>query len=487
VKGKRVVIIGAGSLSFGRGMVVDFLRAEELKGRSLSLWLVDVDESALEKMRRFAELVKAHVGSDIKIYATTDRIEALPGASCVLTAVSVRRWELWEQDFRVPLSHGFRHPLGENGGPGALFHSLRSLELVIPICRDIERLCPEALLLNFTNPEARVLDAVLHLTKVNAVGLCHGVFSTIRFISAYLEMPTDKFEVTSAGMNHFYAILKVIDRETGKDLLPGLLERLRSDDSFPPSVWKKFIDIFGWLTYRSDHHIGEYVSFGAEFGGTEWHYGLESRPVGQPRPGPRFKVDPYLDGKPLDGPALRLSGEVAVPVICDIELDRNRRHDAVNVLNTGGYIQNLPRTAVVEVPAFCDGEGIHPIAVGSIPEAQATFIRTQVSIQHMITGAYRTRSKNLLLQALLLDPVVDSIIEAEKMLDEMLELQREFLPRFTQARRSCRAPRTLGGLPIATMSPWRTGHLPSKSLHFETHGCILYMSLLSVMLYASLR
>ena len=150
----------------------------------------------------------------------------------------------------------------------------------------------------------------------------------------------------------------------------------------------------------------------------------------QLRPGPSFTIDPYLEGKPLDKRALRRSGEIAVPVICDIELDRRRRHDAVNVLNSEGYIENLPREAVVEVPAFCDGRGVHPITVGALSEAHTAFVRTQVSIQRTVTEAYRTRSKNLLLQALLMDPVVNSIIEAEKLLDEMLELQAEYLPEF---------------------------------------------------------
>jgi alpha-galactosidase len=430
---QRIVVIGAGSMSFGRGMIVDLLRAGELTGRNLELWLVDIDPDALERMRRFAELVRAHTGSDLAIHATTERTAALPGAAYVLTAVSVHRYELWEQDFRLPLSHGFRHPLGENGGPGALFHALRSLNLIMPICRDIERLCPDALLLNFTNPEARVLDAILHLTRVKAVGLCHGVFSAIAFISSYLGMPVEQLEVTSAGMNHFYVILKALDRQTGQDRFPELIARLQADDSFPPSVWKKFIDIFGWLTYKSDDHIGEYVPFGAEFTGVRWPYGLERRPVAQSQPGPEFDVQSYLDGRPLDERALRLSGEIAVPVICDLELDRRRRHDAVNVLNTEGYIANLPREAVVEVPAFCDGQGVHPIAVGPLPEGPAAFIRTQISIQRTLTEAYRTRSRTLLLQALLLDPVVNSIVEAEKLLDEMLELQRDFLPDFGAA------------------------------------------------------
>jgi alpha-galactosidase len=426
----KIVVIGAGSLSFGRGMIVDLLRAEALHGRKVDIWLVDVNEGGLVRMHRFAEHVKAHVGSDASLHATTDRVEALPGAAFVLTAVSTHRYELWEQDYRIPWSHGFRQALGENGGPGALFHSLRSMELMIPICRDIEQFCPDALLLNYTNPEARVLDAILHLTKVKAAGLCHGVFSAIGFIAAYLNIPTEAFEVTSAGMNHFYVVLRAIEKASGKDLLPGLLERVRVDPSFPPSVWKTFIDVYGWLTYKSDDHIGEYVSYGAEFAGAKWPYGLESRSVGQPHPGPEFDLEPYLAGKPLDERALRRSGEIAIPVICAIESDERARFDAVNVLNDGAYIENLPRDVVVEIPAMCDGQGLHPIHVGPLPTGPAAHIRTQTSIQRLITEAYRTRSRRLLLQALLLDPVVNSITEAKKMLDEMLVLQAPYLPEF---------------------------------------------------------
>ena len=427
----KIVIIGAGSSSFGRDMVADTLQANGLQGRGLTLCLVDIDKAAVEKMYAFAHLVKAYSGSDAEIISTTDRTEVLPGADYVLTAVSTHRYELWEQDFRIPLSHGFRHPLGENGGPGALFHSLRSLKLLMPICRDIEDLCPKALLLNYTNPEARVLDAILHLTNVKAAGLCHGVYDAIRFVSSYLEIPEESFELTSAGMNHFYFVLSVIDKTTGHDLLPGLLDRVRDDDSLPPSVWKKFIDIFGWLTYQSDDHIGEYVNYGAEFTGTKWHYGLESRPIGPSQPGPSLMLEEYLNGKPLDDWALRPSGEIAVPVICAIEHKRKTRFDAVNVLNTEGYIENLPRSAVIEIPAFADGAGLHPIHVGSLPEAPAAYIRSQLSIQRLMTKAYNARSRNLLLQALLLDPVVDSIIKAENMMDEMLELQAPFLPEFS--------------------------------------------------------
>ena len=428
---KRIVIIGAGSRSFGRGMVVDLLSREELSGRGLSMWLVDLNAEALEEMKGFAELVAAKLGSDISIHAATDRTEALLGAAYVLVAVEVRRMELWEQDFRVPLSHGFRNVLGENGGPGALFHALRTLDLVVPICRDVEKLAPDAWLLNYTNPEGRVLDAILHLTKVKAAGLCHGVFSVIGFISKYLDRPTESIEVTSAGLNHFYFVQKVIDKETGDDLLPGLLERVKADPELEGTLWRKFIDIFGWLTYKSDDHIGEYVSYGAEFRGVKWPYGLESHSVSRPK---RKGFDPaeyVAKGQIADDDwVLKPSAEIGAPIISDMETGESHRYDAVNVLNSGPYIPNLPQTAVIEIPATCDSGGLHPVTVDPIPEGPAALMRTQLSIQRLLTEAYRTRDRSLLLQALCIDPVVNSVTEAEKLLDEMLELQKDFLPEF---------------------------------------------------------
>ncbi len=125
------------------------------------------------------------------------------------------------------------------------------------------------------------------------------------------------------------------------------------------------------------------------------------------------------------------SGEITVPIICDIELDRGSFRAAVNVLNTEGYIENLPRGGVVEVPATVDASGLHPLAVGCVPETLAAYVRVQFSIIELVTEAYRTGSRKLLLQALLLDPQVNSTTAAEKMLDEMLELQKEYLPEFS--------------------------------------------------------
>jgi alpha-galactosidase len=431
----KIVLIGAGSSSFGRGQIVDVLRAPALQGPEVTLALVDTDSVALNRMHRFAHRVAEHLHSRAHVTSQVERCEALADADYVLIAVCRHRQELWEQDFRVPLAYGFRHCLGENGGPGALFHALRSFELVVPICRDVETMCPGAVVLNFTNPEARVLHAVSHLTRVRAFGICHGVTMGIDYIARLLNRPVSQLEVTAAGVNHFYAVLSVVDRATNVDLLDTCKTLAAADTDPHLRLFRTILNTFGVFTFPSDDHVGEYLSYGSEYSGVKWPYGIESRPVG-PLATPPWAVsaaqlEAYASGaQALDGHALAGSGELSVPIITDIAAGRTGRHAAVNVLNTDGFVENLPRSGIVEVPAIADGEGIHPQAVGCLPEPFAALLRTQYAIHDTLTEAYHTRSKRLLLEALLLDPVVSSVVNARQLLDDMLRLQQAYLPRF---------------------------------------------------------
>ncbi len=434
MKPVKFVAIGIGSL-FGHGIVADLLGSPETKELDSTFVLVDTDAEALERMYRFALLLKAHYKSNLDIQMTTDRREALPGANYVITSVAIKRYPLWEQDFRLPLAYGFKHVLGENGGPGAVFHALRNFQLMIPICQDMEKLCSEALLLNYTNPEARIIRAVTDLTKIRSVGLCHGIFGAQDGVARLLARDLEQLDFVAGGLNHFFWVTKVADKKTGKDLYPELRRRVLEGPAThdnPPLV-RKMMEVFGLYTYPSDDHIGEYLSFAHEFTGVRWHYGQEVQRVPlQEAPPKRNWLDPYLTGeKPLDEKALRRSGELAIPIALAIELNRPYQAAAVNVPNTGGYLAELPPTAVIEAPALVDSSGVHPQPVGPIPEALAAFSRTQCSIQQLVVEAYRERSKKLLLQALLIDPVVNSVANAEKMLDDMLALQQDYLPEFT--------------------------------------------------------
>jgi alpha-galactosidase len=305
---------------------------------------------------------------------------------------------------------------------------------MVPICRDMERLCPDALLLNYTNPESRIIRAVADLTRIPSVGLCHGVFGAIEGAALLLGKKQDELDFVSGGLNHFFWVTKLADKKTGKDLYPELRRRVASGSpgwAAPPLV-RKMVDVFGLYTYPSDDHIGEYLSFATEFTGLKWHYGREVRPVAREEAAAETHwLDAYVSGgKPLDERALSRSGELAVPIALAIELDRPYQAAAVNVPNTEGYVAELPRDGVVEVPAIVDGKGVHPQQIGPIPEGLAAFCRTQCSIQKLLVEAYRERSKNLLLQTLLLDPVVDSVANAERLMEDMLELQKEYLPEF---------------------------------------------------------
>ncbi len=447
-----IVVIGAGSASFGRSVIVDLAQEERLRDFPIALRLVDVDEAALKRMYQFALLVKEKTGaSNLTIAATTDRKEALPGADYVIISVSQKRFALWEKDFYIPLAFGFKQVFGENGGPGAAFHTLRSIHLMMPICHDIERLCPEALIVNYTNPESRVCLAIHKLTRLRAVGLCHGPMTTWEVVSDILGRPKESFVLTIGGINHFHWVLGIEDLQ-GNDLMPEFQRRIH--DALPrlnPFV-RTMYELYGFLPYPALSHPEEYVHFAYSLTGPlffQWGIGGIARPLNatvddleyaiEGRPNmPSYELWCLEEGRkieaivaqktPLTQDALSPSGELAIPIICDIEHNVPRRAIAANVVNKNRAVANLPEEAIVEVPVIVDGEGIHPIAVGALPPAIAAMCQLQIAIQELLVEAYRERSKKLLLQALLLEPTVDDVKRAQEMMEVMLHVQREYLP-----------------------------------------------------------
>ena len=453
----KIVLIGAGSREFSRGVIHDLILAQDLQQHGLvDVVLVDINEAALEAMYEYAvRCAKAYGLNNIRFSRTVEREKALPRADFVLLCIAINRMDLWEQDFRVPLSYGIRHIYGENGGPGALFHALRNFKILSPICADIEGFCPEAIVLNFTNPEARILTFLLTTTRLNAYGLCHGFYSFRTTAAKVLARKDEELDIRTAGMNHFYTFYKIDDLGTGEDLIPEFSRRLNeSIDSMEPLnryLWQNF----GVCGYASDLHIGEYVSFADEFAGCRWEFGVENRPISSAagRVDPRtafeawghgMEVHQFLnsdiperekreltDESHFERGSVQRSGELAVPIIADIVLDRRSWRPAINALNSESFITNLSVDGCIEVPATVDADGIHPEHVGELPEGFAAMIRTQHSIQKLLVQAYVEKSQKLLLQALLLDPVVRSAGAAEQVLNTMLNLQKEYLPDFS--------------------------------------------------------
>jgi alpha-galactosidase len=431
----KIVLIGAGSAQFGLDMLCDLFAAQEaLQGTTI--WLVDINPEALEVMTRLALRMNGATGRPFHIEASMDRRIALPDAQFVIIAVAVKRNELWRLDFQIPLKHGVKQVLGENGGPGGLFHAMRNIPIILDICRDIERLCPAALVLNLTNPEGRLCLAARRYTDLQFVGLCHGIGMAQHAIGQALGLPPDDIDPKAGGLNHFSWILDLRQKLSGADLYPafkqamaqkGLEEAHIGSHHFKIKLCHHLMDVSGYWPLPSDDHVGEYLSYAWEYCGLD---GYDFAGVDRQTEENWARLRRWAGGQdPLDELLSRQSGERAVPIITGVWGNTHQYELAVNLPNAG-YISNLPEWAIVEVPATVDASGVHGVALGALPEPIAAMCRAQIAvIDRLVEGAVHG-DRGAALQALLLDPVVNSVSQAEAILDEMLEVHKDFLPQF---------------------------------------------------------
>lgn len=418
----KIVLIGAGSVSFGPGMLADAVHTPEVRGAELTL--VDVDGSAVEMMAALARRMNDQAGAGLRISQTGDLDEALSGADFVIIAVEVNRIELWRQDFRVPLKHGIKQVMGENGGPGGLFHTLRIVPVIIDICRRIEKHCSNALVLSFTNPVARVRLAITRYADVRAVGLCHGIGMAINSAARIMGVDADDIQVTAAGFNHFTWLLDLRSKSTGSDLYPLLREKSKTFDPTYLPLTRRMLDVFGLYPSPSDDHIGEYLPFAWEYCGLE---GYDFDSAERRSADLRARIERAARGEEDAGAFVeRRSGERAFDIIAAVAADKNSLELAVNVPNDG-HIPNLPSGATVEIPAIVNSKGVIGKEVGPLPDGIAALCAPQLAVQELAVRAAVTGDRKIALQALLADPVVQSAEAAEKTLDELASLQARYL------------------------------------------------------------
>ena len=414
----KIVFLGAGSMSFGLSMFKDLFSTHELVGSTLCL--VDINKTALERMTELGNLINKQSGSGINIEATTDLRAALPGASFIVNSVAIDRNRLWKLDFEVPKKYGIRHTLGENGGPGGLFFTLRTIPLILDFARAMEELCPKAYFINFSNPESRIILALGKYSHIRSIGLCHGIFMAQHDVAEIMGKPAETVDVWGAGLNHFQWLLEIRDRKTGEDLYPLLYEKEKYyDPTFMP-VTRRLFNAFGKYPSCSDDHLGEYIAYGWE--GGEEGYDFEEDELS--RKELAETVLKILDNKlniPKDW--LKPSGERAVEVITGI-LHNKKITIPAGVIYNQGVIPNLPSDLAVEVPVSVDASGIHPISLGPLPDGIAKLLLMQASVQQLAVEAAVLASRELALQALLIDPVVNSAVAAEKILDELWEVNK---------------------------------------------------------------
>ncbi|HSJ58056.1 MAG TPA: hypothetical protein VLC95_12800, partial [Anaerolineae bacterium] len=286
MKPVKVVIIGAGSAIFGLNTLATLMRSEQLRGGTVGL--VDINEEGLALVEQLARRLNREWGAGIEIVSSTRREEVLPGAGFVIVSIEAGpRDELWQRDWEIPLAFGVRQPYGENGGPGGLAHTLRQVPPMLAIARDMERLCPDAWLINFTNPVPRLCLAVERYSRIRSVGLCHqvneafmlagvaladrygievpagvnsdahpDVWSKARYVA---DLMKPLITIKAAGLNHFTWILDLRDRRTGEDLYPAFREGFMA---LPPDFEPLTRDVFeatGLCPVPGDSHLAEYL------------------------------------------------------------------------------------------------------------------------------------------------------------------------------------------------------------------------------------
>lgn len=457
----KIVVIGAGSASFGLSTLAALLRSQRLRGSHLAL--VDRNPESLALVARLAERLNREWNAAMTITTHTHHADALDRAQFVVLSIEVPpREALWKMDYEIPLKYGVRQPYAENGGPGGFAHAARNIGPVMEIARDMERTCPNAWLINFTNPMVRICDTVARYSKIRVVGLCHQIYmgyamvgkalaadlglepvegftntaaslSTVPAQHQMRERALERIDIKAAGLNHFTWMLDVRDKRTGADLYPLFIKRWAElDPNFEPLTRRAF-DAFGLFPIPGDEHLCEYLPWLShpvtkpweKYNVTlyEWDVWASVRDFGLD------EIAKMGDGSTTIDHLREADSEGALEVIESIAGAGNHYHLAVNVPNQG-YIANLPEGAIVEVPGLISGNGVMGIGVGAMPEAIAELLRRETTVARLCVDAAAKGDRVAALQCLLLDPVIGDIDLAHQILDDYLNTYREHLPQF---------------------------------------------------------
>jgi len=445
---KKIAVIGAGSIEFGTVILNDVYLSEILATFKIDLILMDINTDNLNRILAHSSYLAGKLNrKNILVSATTDLKEALTGAHFVITAIEVNRYHFWSMDFHIPRKYGFRQIYGENGGPGALFHALRNFTPMLHIARTMEELCPEALLLNFANPEQKLCEMINRMTRIKVIGLCHGVYYGVDQVLAMLDLKYEDIEFQACGLNHISFLTKLRNKQTGKDLYPQIQQVDWAAD--PLADWheialgRTLFRIFGLWPSPATNHYGEYINWAHEFISTEmqyfydplkgdpwetgetpeFYYTIDALDVKNRPMKPRTTVHTVI----TETGKLSKSRELAVPIIEGMLTGSEVFIPAIIVPNKD-YMPQIPNGCTVEVTARLVKGEIIPFCFDPLPEGIFALLQRQSSINKLLVDSFEEKSKMKLLQTILIDPVVDSYKNALFMMEEMIARQKEILP-----------------------------------------------------------
>jgi alpha-galactosidase len=427
----KIAMIGAGSVVFSHTLMIDVLSFPELRDSTISL--MDIDAERLELIGQAGKALVAHYGFPAKIEWTTDRRKALDGADYVIVMIQIGGLSAVEMDMGIPMSYGLDQDIGDTLGPGGVFRGVRTIPVLLSICRDMEELCPDALLINYSNPMALNCWGINAGSKIKNVGLCHSVQGTAWQLSDYINVPFKEVSYWVAGINHMSWYLKY--EWNGTDAYPLIRQAMDDPDVFKrDKVRFEIMRHFGYFVTESTYHMSEYVPYFRtrpelieEFLTPRYNYLRICREDWQPH---YDRIRKIISGE-LPTPEIKKSNEYGTSIIHAMETNEPVRING-NVPNTG-LITNLPEGCIVEVPILVDATGLRPCYVGDLPSQCAALNRTNINVQELAVQAALEGNADKLRMAIALDPLTASALDLRsirKMVDEMIKTEREQRPGF---------------------------------------------------------
>ncbi len=438
----KIVLIGAGGHVFSRNTISDVLSYPELRDSTITL--MDIDKERLDLITAFAKKLVEHHGFKTQIESTTDRREALEGADYVIDAIRVGGSSPTQADREITTKYGVKEAVGDTIGPGGVFYGLRHIPVILDICHDMEKLCPDAWLINYSNPMAMICWAINDYTHIKNVGLCHSVQGTSRDLARYLGVPHDEITYWVAGINHMAWFLEL--KWHGEDAYPLLKEKFRDPEIYsrPDAHWAgadnvrvEIFKAFGYFNTESSRHMSEYVPYFRKRPELLERFNLVDR-TGLMRTHERIEKMRREQDEELKRPIssgqkspLSHSGEYGSIIIHSIETGIPSRING-NVKNNG-LITNLLEGCCVEVPCLVDKKGISPCYVGDLPPQCAALNRTNINLQELAVKGIVEKDKTKIFQSILLDPLTSAILtidETRLMVDEMFQAGAEYLKGF---------------------------------------------------------
>lgn len=434
----KVTIIGAGSAVFAFEIITDILLTPGLEEGVFAL--VDIDASRLELAHRIAERAIALTGRKWRVEASTDRTKVLPGTDYLINTIEVAGLANVRHDFDIPMKYGVNQCIGDTIGPGGIFKALRTLPAWMDILHDTERLAPDALVMNYTNPMSLTCLTGIRASSLPIVGLCHSIQNTTEQLAGYLGVPHKELKFRAAGINHLAWIVELT--RDGEDMYPLLREKAKDPAIYEqdPVRFEMMLHLGAFVT-ESSGHTSEYTAYFRKRPDLIEKY-MRSEYLGETGfyannwPRWRQESDEWI-GRMLGGQEevpLERGPEYASYIIEAMQTDVPQVIYG-NVLNTG-LVTNLPENGVVEVRCLVDRDGIQPTHYGALPTQLAALDASHMAVHDLVATAALEGDREAAFYALMLDPLTAAVCspaEIRQMFDEMSRAQAAYLPDWMQA------------------------------------------------------